>query len=151
MRIWSYQLLPYLPDAQFRSQLRELVAIMHDWRDKGTTNHLLINRVMDYPKSELYTYYLLYSALYYKKYRKSINKKYDDEFKEFANEDYRTVIDVRNNGLFDSWHNKEYLRVCVCNIYEKYKYGLGKSKVTDEEWNTLLDGYKKITGEDYVV
>lgn len=27
----------------------------------------------------------------------------------------------------------------------------GKSRITDEEWNKLLDGYKKITGEDYVV
>jgi uncharacterized protein (TIGR02328 family) len=60
MRIWHYALLPYLPDAQFKGQLRELVAIMHDWRDKGTTNHLLINRVMDYPKEELYNYFILY-------------------------------------------------------------------------------------------
>ena len=35
MRLWHYRLLPYLPDAQFKGQLREMVAIMHDWRDKG--------------------------------------------------------------------------------------------------------------------
>lgn len=34
MRIWSYQTLPYLSGMQFKGQLRELVAIMHDWRDK---------------------------------------------------------------------------------------------------------------------
>ena len=26
-----------------------------------------------------------------------------------------------------------------------------KSRITDEEWKVLLDGYKKITGEDYVI
>ena len=144
-------MLPYLPDTQFRSQLRELVAIMRDWRDKGTTNHLLINRVMECPKSELYTYYLLYSALYYKKYKKSSNKKYDDEFKEFANKEYRTVVDVGDNGLFDGWHNKEYLRVCLSNLYEKHFFGVGKSRITDDEWNKSLDGYKAITGEDYII
>lgn len=50
MRIWHWKLLPYLPDRQFKGQLRELVAIMHDWRDKGRTNHLLINRVMESPR-----------------------------------------------------------------------------------------------------
>lgn len=53
MRLWHYRLLPYLPDAQFRGQLRELVAIMRDWRDKGKTNHVLINAVMEYPKNTL--------------------------------------------------------------------------------------------------
>lgn len=73
------------------------------------------------------------------------------KYNQYIEKEYRTVVDVVDNGLFDGWHNKEYLRVCVCNIYEKYKYGLGKSKVTEKEWNTLLDGYKNITGEDYVV
>lgn len=47
MRLWHYKLLPYLPAAQFKGQLRELVAILHTWRDKGQTNHILINRVME--------------------------------------------------------------------------------------------------------
>lgn len=70
MRIWHYQLLSYLPEAQFKGQLRELVAIMHDWRDKGETNHLLINRVMEYPKSELAVYFLYYEDEYIRRYGK---------------------------------------------------------------------------------
>ena len=53
MRIWHIDLLYYIPDSQFKGQLRELVAIMHDWRDKGKTNHLLINGVMEYQKNDL--------------------------------------------------------------------------------------------------
>ena len=60
MRIWDYRILPYLPELQFKGQLRELILIMRQWRDKGTTNHILINRVMEYPKSHLSSYFFRY-------------------------------------------------------------------------------------------
>lgn len=144
MRLWSYQLLPYLPDAQFHSQLRELVAIMHDWRDKNITNHLLINRVMLYPKSELTGYFNYYQMIYKRKFGK-INEKYWTEFQEFSNYECTT------NLFFYNWHNDEYLRVCMANLYEKYKFGVGKSKISELEWIILLDGYKKITGKNYII
>lgn len=49
------------------------------------------------------------------------------------------------------WHDPEYLRVCMANLYEKHKYGIGKSRITDEEWRRLLDGYKEITGTPYKI
>ena len=145
MRLWHYQLLPYLPDAQFKGQLRELVSIMHDWRDKGTTNHLLINRVMEYTKDNLYWYFCEYEAEYLHRYGKTLDEQ-SYEFGEFAG----WSIDT-NNRLFKGWHNIEYLRVCVCNLYEKYKFGVGKSKITQAEWDRILQGYKDITGEDWVL
>ena len=66
MRIFHYALFPYLPDLQFRGQLRELIAIMHQWRDKGATNHLLINKVMEYLKRDLVAYFLEYEVRYNK-------------------------------------------------------------------------------------
>ena len=30
-------------------------------------------------------------------------------------------------------------------------FGIGKSRITDEEWETLLRGYKEITGEEYQI
>lgn len=149
MRLWPYQILPYLPDAQFKGQLRELVAIMHDWRDVGHTNHLLINRVMDYPKSELNIYFQLYADTYNKRYCKHISKKYYDEFQSFASGS--EILMPCPNTLYEGWHNKEYLRVCLSNLYEKHFFGVGKSRITYDEWNRLLDGYKIITGEDYVI
>ena len=150
MRLWHYELIPYLPDLQFKGQLRELVAIMHDWRDKGKTNHLLINRVMDYPKEELSSYYLWYATEYLRRIGKDLSVKYDDEFKEFSKS--KNWLDgLLKGALFDGWHNKEYLRVCMANLYEKHVFGIGKSRITDKEWNTLLRGYKQITGEDYVI
>ena len=147
MRLWHYKLLPYLPDAQFKGQLRELVAIMHDWRDKGKTNHLLINKVMEYSKYEFTNYFLKYSFVYKMRYKKPIGAKYGDEWKSFNND----IVGLLDTPIFDGWHNKEYLRVCMANLYEKHFFGVGKSRITDEEWQVLLDGYKAITGEEYEI
>ena len=146
MRLWHYELLPYLPDAQFKGQLRELVAIMHDWRDKGKTNHLLINRVMEYLKKDLSTYFYRYMWIYFERYGKHISKGVIKEFENFAPA-YRDL----GEPIFEGWHNKEYLRVCMANLYEKHFFGIGKSRINDEEWATLCNGYKEITGEEYQI
>ena len=143
MRLWHIDLLPYLPDAQFKGQLRELVAIMHDWRDKGKTNHILINRVTQYTKNELVRYFIQYEAEYHRRYGKWLTKQWQ-EFKAFND-------DGRNCYIFKDWHNKEYLRVCMANLYEKHVFGVGNSRISDEEWKRLTDGYKAITGEDYEI
>ena len=147
MRIWDYRLLPYLPDAQFKGQLRELVAIMHDWRDKGNTNHLLINKVMEHSRKELYYYFSIYETEYIRRYGKSLDK-YETEFVHFC---YHHKSSSMSSACYEGWHNKEYLRVCVCNLYEKYRFGVGKSKITQTEWDRILQGYKDITGEDWVL
>jgi hypothetical protein len=128
---------------QFKGQLRELVAIMHDWRDKGKTNHLLINRVMEYPKADLASYFWDYDKLYYERFGKSRGDMVK-EFVEFACGSY-------NPYPFEGWHDDSYLRVCMANLYEKYFYGAGKSRISDDEWAVLTDGYKTITGEEYKI
>ncbi len=146
MRLWHVDLLPYLPDLQFKGQLREIIVIMRDWRDKGETNHLLINKVMEYPKYRLYDYFCAYADEYEKRYNKSLmSSKYGLEFWDFLDDNVAEI------PKFGHWHNKEYLRVCMANLYEKHYFGVGKSRITDEEWGRLLEGYKILTGEDYVI
>jgi hypothetical protein len=58
-------------------------------------------------------------------------------------------LTVDREEIFKDWHNKEYLRVCLGNLYEKHVFGVGKSRITDEEWQRLCEGYKTITGEEY--
>lgn len=163
MRLWSWQLFPYLSDMQFKGQLREVTAIMRDWRDKGDTNHLLINRVMEYEKVHLTSYFLRYNEEYRKRYGKNIDSNIYWEFLNFADyeveKDYKLsfangvdIVSIRIlRNIFPDWHNKEYLRVCMANLYEKHHFGIGKSRITDEEWQVLLDGYKAITGEEYKI
>lgn len=143
MRLWHKKLLPYLPDRQFKGQLRELVAIMHDWRDKGKTNHLLINNVMEYPKSHLLNYFLEYASEYEYRYGKPVSEKIFDEFADFCGE-YKPI-----QFVFYGWHSLTYLKICMCNLFEKYCFGKGKSAITCEEWEILMSGYRKITGQDY--
>lgn len=140
MRIWHYKLLEALPDLQFKGQLRELVVIMRDWRDKGKTNHILINAVTEYPKSHLSTYFDLYRREYKKRYHKDINSSIVKEFSDFSSSifDYEQLL----------WHDNEYLLVCKYNLYEKYKFGRGKSRISQEDWNKvdllinhIIDGY----------
>ncbi len=160
MRLWHYELLPYLPDAQFKGQLREVVAVMRSWRDTGKTNHLLINRVMEYDKAHLTSYFLRYRIEFQKRHHKEIS--YYEEFMSFADFKYgddftidfstSEIVSVRvKRDIFPDWHNKEYLRVCMANLYEKHFFGVGKSRITDEEWETLCRGYKEITGEEYMI
>lgn len=146
MRLWHYELLPYLPDAQFKGQLRELVLIMRTWRDTGKTNHLLINKVMEYEQNELVRYYIYYEDVYHQRYGKWIDQKYWEEFKAFQKEETD-----KKKYYSDDWHNKEYLRVCMANLYEKHTFGIGKSRITDEEWARLCEDYKSITGEEYAI
>lgn len=144
MRIWHWQLLPYLPDYQFRGQLRELVAIMHDWRDKGRTNHLLINKVMDYRKYDLLLYFQMYRDNYIHRYKRFIKRSICDEFYDFGVTD-RAYSD---NPPFESWHDDEYLKICMVNLYEKH-ISVGRTRINGNAWQRLLDGYKTITGKDF--
>ena len=143
IRIWHYWLLPYLPDAQFKGQLRELIAIMHDWRDKGKTNHLLINKVMEYPKNSFTYYFLLYECEYNKRYGKFLDE-YRIEFIEFS----KNSPKVNTQNPFPNWHNETYLNICMWNLYEKH-LAIGKSRITGQEWKILCDGYRKITGRRF--
>ncbi len=151
MRIWHTELLPYLPDLQFKGQLRELVAIMHDWRDKGTTNHILINKVMDYPRSELSVYFANYCNEFYKRYNAFPKnyEKYIYEFAEFCCDEKMCLKEYRK--LYKDWHTKEYLRSNLSNLWEKHFCGIGKYRITEEEWERLCEGYKNITGEEYEI
>lgn len=153
MRLWHYKLLPYLPQLQFQGQLRELVSIMHDWRDKGITNHILINKVTEYDKSELVAYFILYADEYKKRYNKPIDSHYVDEFMQFSDSQVAInkfrAINQNQYYLFNGWHDDGYLKVCMWNLYEKYHYGRGKTKLTNEDWIKLQSGYQEILGEGF--
>lgn len=152
MRLWHYQLLPYLPELQFKGQLRELMVIMRDLMDKGQTNHILINKVMEYGREDLYCYFAVYEREYWRRYGKTLLKQ-RNEFEEFFGDGVDEVCLLQltySHGIFNGWHNKEYLKICMANLYEKH-LGVGKSRVTDDEWNRLLHGYRAITGDEYVL
>lgn len=143
MRLWHKDLIPYLPDLQLKGQWRECALIADALAKNGTPNHLLVNRVTDYSLDHFTTY--CFFVMLEMRTRGF-----------FVSE--RAIATVENlgtfslkDGFFKAWHNVEYLRVCMANLYEKHHFGIGKSRITDEEWQRLCEGYKTITGEDYEI
>lgn len=144
MRLWHKAMIKFLPDMQLKGQWRECALIAHELKEHGTPNHLLVNKVTEYPTDEFYTYCML---VWGETRKRGFNSSMSSHQKVA---DLRgKIISIQN--LFDGWHDKNYLRICYSNLAEKHFYGVGKSRITDEEWQTLLDGYMQITGEEYVI
>lgn len=149
MRLWHYDLLDVLPRQQLCYQLRECVAIAKDIYEKGTTNHILINPIMDYDLN----HFRLYCNLVIKEMEKrgyNVSDKTKDKLNKYIN-CYKGRIRIRNdkkililncNGdkyefLFGDWHIRRYLIQCLYNLEEKYDRG----GITQEEWDKICDKY----------
>jgi uncharacterized protein (TIGR02328 family) len=138
-----------LPELQLRSQWRECVAIAKDLHETGFTHHLLINQIMNYSKDDFNAYcYLVYCAMVKRGFaptEKSIMKLH--EYTGFIPQESKNKV----KNLYADWHNKEYLRICFANLFEKYKYGIGTSKISEYDWENLCARYEQITGEKYQI
>ncbi len=143
MRLWDYRLIKFLPNNQLKGQWRECALIAYSIKEKGTPNHLLVNKVTEYSIDHFLNYCRLVSKeMGSRNFRTTEQSHYRIE----CLGTYRQVM-----NLFDGWHNNEYLRCNMANLYEKWKFAKGNSKITDNEWQRLLEGYKEITGEEYKI
>lgn len=142
MRLWHKDLIRFLPDMQLKGQWRECVLIANDLREKGNTNHLLINILGEYPYNDFATYcWYVCEEMNNRGFAMTMASQQKVFYKHYQIQ----------GDIFNGWHNKEYLRVCMSNLFEKYKFGRGKSRITETEWQRLLDGYKAIMGENYKI
>lgn len=156
MRLWHKDLIPYLPDLQLKGQWRECALIADALAKNGTPNHLLVNRVTEYPLEDFWIY--CEAIVYEMKKRKMVVR--EDTCRKVLENLYdwkgafclspSRVQNARFCGVFREWHNDEYLRICYANLLEKHN-GIGKSRITDEEWQRLCEGYKAIMGEEYKI
>lgn len=137
MRLWHKDLLPVLPRQQLLGQWRECCAIAKSIAEKGTPNHILVNRIMDYPLEHFYRYCgRVFSYMVDRGYRCDESKLlvYTDEYSckysfwhsEFVSHDY----------LFSNWHNNSYFWQCFFNLEEKYDCG----GISEEEWDKIISG-----------
>ena len=117
------------------SQLRECVAISKSIYEKGTPNHILVNKIMDYDLSEfrIYCNMVIYEMICNRGYTVSTTtiKKLQDYI------DFEIDSTVIENKIFKNWHNTRYLRQCLYNLEEKYDCG-GISK---EEWYNIRENF----------
>lgn len=128
MRLWSYQLIPVLPNAMLVSQWRECIAIKRQW-EKGTLKHRLVSYVMDYDV-ELFSNYVRKIVLELKHRSINFQMKYLGEIIDFCNGDLYICENYPE-------HNDRYLKQCLYNLQEKADRGI----ITKEEWQKIEDKF----------
>jgi uncharacterized protein (TIGR02328 family) len=140
MRLWHKDLIPYLPRQQLLAQWRECCAIASNIANKGTPNHLLVNKVIKYDILHFisYTYWIKEEM---KKRGYKISEKTDNNFVNNLECVYGGLPFVTKvyptNKLYKLWHNERYLKQCLFNLQEKFDCG-GISK---DEWKVIEDKF----------
>lgn len=122
MRLWHYELLPYLPNSQLIAQWRELNSIF-----KKQDEHILINYIYEYADSEL----MGYTELVLNEVRRrgfKVNLSADSNYRIWLfermgikpSQGYAVVL---RQKYFVKHHTDRYLLQCFYNLQEKYDRG----------------------------
>ena len=56
IRLWHYELIPYLDKQRLVAQWRKCCYIAKNIADNGTPNHILVNKVLNYPTIHFVVY-----------------------------------------------------------------------------------------------
>ena len=126
MRLWHKDLIPVLPRQQLIGQWRECCAIARNLEEKDTPNHLLVNKLLDYPESQFNVYA---KAVY----NEMINRGYKCDWNKFVQWRINRNYDWYVKDIFPDWHNDRYLRQCYYNLEEKYDCG----GISEEDWRKI--------------
>ena len=139
MRLWHYRLISVLPRQQLVSQWRECCCIAKLIAYNKTPNHLLVNKIVDYPAWEFMHYCYLVLMEMRKRGYSVTNASWItlDENLMLAEDEGYFAEDGKYDPdrLFQGWHTDRYLRQCYFNLQEKYDCG----GITDDEWKTIED------------
>lgn len=136
MRLWHKDLIPYLPKKQLLSQWRECCAIAKSISEKGTPNHILVNKIMDYPIEHFAYYATLVSD-------EMESRGYKCDYSKFSKWIKIKKCSCTYDKVFKNWHNGRYLMQCFLNLQEKYDCG----SIPEEEWNKVVLKVTKINLE----
>ena len=144
MRLWHKDLIPVLPDKQLIGQYRELCCIAKNIAEKGTPNHLLVKRVLNYP----IIHFICYSDLVLNEMKNRKMKINEESYSNFAiNCNKASVyfptlfnkdILIKNaEDIYSDWMNSRYLFQCYINLQEKYDCG----GIPVNVWNKIKEQY----------
>lgn len=130
MRLWHKDLVSVLPRQQLLSQWRECCCIAKNIKQKGTPNHLLVNKVLDYNKAHFYNYCcLIVNEMLNRGY--NVNEKSRKIIFDYVDvEDRQVGSSITHKQLYEQWHNERYFWQCYFNLQEKYDCG----GITEKEW-----------------
>lgn len=137
MRLWHKELIDVLPNKQLISQWRELCAIASRIVKNKTPNHVLVNKIMNYPVE----HFEKYAELVQKEMK---NRKFNisDRVRNTFESNCRKcrkympsdlILNISFDELYRSWHNDRYLIQCYYNLQEKYDCG----GIDEQEWRRI--------------
>ena len=136
MRLWHKDLIEMLPREQLVAQWRELSAIAGNIKTKGTPNHILVNKVMDYPFDHFISYaYYVRNEMTRRGYRTM-----DSVWNKITSISDNNYNILPKEKLFSYWMNNEYLTICYYNLLEKYICG----GIKEEDFKKIQKIYNKI-------
>ena len=122
MRIWHWKLIPALPREQLVAAWRELSAIAGNLNTKGTPNHILVNKVCDYPRDHFISYAFWVRQEMTRRGYRTMDSVWDKIYCT-REVDYGELQILPIEDLFPGWHNDRYLEQCYFNLEEKYDCG----------------------------
>ena len=141
MRLWHKDLIPVLPTKQLIAQWRELCAIAGSIDKNGTPNHLLVNKVLNYPP----LHYIIYTDAICEEMKKrgyvvsrsaytTLSARLGRNLDVF---DMQTYLYVPKgvSEVYRDWHNERYLIQCYSNLQEKFDCG----GIPKYEWDAIED------------
>ena len=129
MRLWHKDLISVLPRQQLLGQWRECCCISRNICVHGTPDHLLVNKIMDFPIEHFHRYaWEVSNEMFSRGYKCDINK-----FQSFTKHGIRFINTPSHLDMFKGWHDDRYLRQCLYNLQEKYDCG----GISDAEWDRI--------------
>lgn len=140
MRLWHKDLISVLPRKQLISQWRECCAIARNIKVNGAPNHLLVNKVMEYPMGHLWEYgFRIMNEMEHRGYKCDFGR-----FEQWFDKPY-ALITPNEDELFKDWHNYRYLDQCYFNLQEKYDCG----GIPFSEWSRIIDKMHELKVKEY--
>lgn len=130
MRLWHKDLISVLPKNQLIGQWRECCAIAKAIAENNTPNHILINKIVDYPTDHFYTYCKLIEL-------EMLNRNYkitSNSIQKIFGKPWYYI-----NNIFPNWHNHRYLKQCYYNLQEKFDCG----GISEEEWIKIKNKFEE--------
>ena len=130
MRLWHKDLIKYLPREQLVAQWRECSAIAGNLSTKGTPNHILVNKIMDYSFNHFISYAFYIRQEMTRRGYRTMNSVWNKITSVVDNDNYN-ILPL--NELFPEWHNDTYWTICYYNLKEKWLCG----GISNDDWDKI--------------
>ena len=132
MRLWHKDMIKYLPREQLVAQWRECSAIAGNLNTKGTPNHILVNKITNYPRIHFVSYAWHIRAEMTKRGYRTMDSVWN-KILQTMEIDYGDFHILSLGELFPGWHNDTYWIICYYNLKEKWLCG----GISNDDWNKI--------------